>query len=230
MLRLFISMILILIPVIAHAQTKTYTYCMYDYLANCSKYSITSAAGKKCMADVGAKLSIKCINALLDEGYVTKDYIITRAKEQGYRVDSVNGEIQLVKETVTTPKEPEKPVVVAKETPKKTTVVEKVKTTVSKAKAAVKKAAVAVKTSITKAKTKVAVKKTPKAPVVYANRPNIKEQNAIRAQERDIVAEGMDADYGRYRFNHPVGRQGPKKNWKQNIMEGGLQSSGINGY
>ena len=74
------------------AGSQTQTYCIWDYLSNCSRYSIGTKEVNQCMANVGARLSKGCIRALVADGYVTKAQVIERARQQGYLVaDTKNG-------------------------------------------------------------------------------------------------------------------------------------------
>jgi hypothetical protein len=67
-------------------------YCAYDYMRYCSAYSLTSPNLPKCMANVGVNLSKKCINALVDDGLITKQEVIARAAKEGIVVrDGSNG-------------------------------------------------------------------------------------------------------------------------------------------
>lgn len=65
------------------AQASVMVHCAYDYLANCSRFVPSSSAGRKCMADVGIKLSPRCIQALVDEKYITKQQVIDQAAKAG---------------------------------------------------------------------------------------------------------------------------------------------------
>lgn len=67
-------------------------YCVWDYLRFCSQHSINSKEVKQCMADAGVNLSKGCIRAIVADGYVTKQEVIKRGREQGYLVaDTKNG-------------------------------------------------------------------------------------------------------------------------------------------
>jgi hypothetical protein len=46
--------------------------CMSDYFAYCSSYEVGSPALRQCMRNAGAKLSNRCVNALVAAGEVSK--------------------------------------------------------------------------------------------------------------------------------------------------------------
>lgn len=46
--------------------------CMTDYLSNCSHHAIGSPAVRSCMRNVGARLSKRCVNALVAAGEVSQ--------------------------------------------------------------------------------------------------------------------------------------------------------------
>ena len=54
--------------------------CTNDYLAHCSAYDENSAQGERCMRSVGAKLSKRCVNALVASGDVSKSEAGGRTK------------------------------------------------------------------------------------------------------------------------------------------------------
>lgn len=87
MIRLiFFALLFISIPLRANTQGQSMLFCAYDYMANCSEYPLTSPAAKRCMADVGLNLSPKCVNALVNDGYITKQEVIDFAAKRGVTV------------------------------------------------------------------------------------------------------------------------------------------------
>lgn len=223
---------------------NTRTYCAYDYLRHCSAYSLNSPDLAKCMANVGVNLSKKCIQALVDDGLITKQDVIARAARQGIVVRDgdkglyidENAKVGEEVATVEMPKEEVKVQDVGTETAKaveatekaivKTTkqVTETVKKVYTKTKKAVQKAVTAVKTKYNK---------VTKNNIEYAKRPNIVNENRLRRREAEngfIVSEGVNANFGRYEARRP-GFTPPKPyNWKERQESGGIYSSGVNGY
>lgn len=53
--------------------------CMSDYFAHCSSHAVGSASLRKCMSNVGAALSNRCVNALIAAGEVSKSEVQRRA-------------------------------------------------------------------------------------------------------------------------------------------------------
>lgn len=193
----------------AYAQTKTLTFCAYDYMENCSDYPITSVAARQCMADVGIDLSPNCVNALIADGFLTKEQVISYAAKKGITVvEGPNGLAKVDKkpETVTAQEQTAIPVeviipekkeeVVAAKEPEQEEVGKSTKETVKKA---YTKAKETVKKTYQKAKK--AVKDYTAKNKAYASKSNIEEQNKLRKKEidnRNIVADGINADFGRY--------------------------------
>jgi hypothetical protein len=210
--------------------SATQTYCAYDYLRHCSAYSLSSPNLPKCMANVGINLSRKCIQALVDDGLVTKEEVIARAAKQGVVVRDgdkglyVDNNAKVGEEiaTVEMPKEEIKTVEVGTEAKNAVIATENVaKRVYTKAKKTVQKAATAVKTKY---------KKITKNNKEYAKRPNIVEQNRLRSENNGISSEGINADFGRYEARRP-GFTPPKTyNWKQRQESKEIYSSGVNGY
>ena len=165
MKRLLISLVFAITPAVAYAQTRTLTSCAYDYMEHCSEYPISSAAARQCMLDVGMDLSPKCVNALVDDGFVTKQQVIDYAAKKGITVvDGPKGLVKVDKkpETVIAKDQTASPVEVI--IPKKIEVVEDdeevgkvtkeaVKKTYEKAKVTAKKVTESVKKTYIKAKT-----------------------------------------------------------------------------
>jgi len=271
MYRILLSFMLLIASVsTVYAQSNNVRlYCAYDYMRYCSAYSLTSPNLAKCMANVGVNLSKKCINALVDDGLITKQEVIARAAKEGIVVrDGSNGlyvdtnkvpevkAVEMPKETVTATDAPlvEDKNEVGAETRKAiqgipgaigsaisgigsavsgagkatssagSSVTKGVSNTVESVKKTVKKAVTAVKTKYNK------VTKSNKD---YANRPDIKKQNELRRKQsdnRDIVSEGLNADFGRYEAREP-GFVPPKKyNFKERMESRDIFSSGVNGY
>ncbi|MBL8564925.1 MAG: hypothetical protein JNM89_04340 [Hyphomicrobiaceae bacterium] len=53
--------------------------CMSDYFAHCSKHAPGSPEVRSCMSRVGARLSGRCVNALLAAGEVSKAEVARRS-------------------------------------------------------------------------------------------------------------------------------------------------------
>lgn len=242
MFRILLSFMLLIASVsLVHAQSNNVRmYCAYDYLRHCSAYSLSSPNLAKCMANVGVNLSKKCIQALVDDGLITKQEVIARAAKEGIVVrDGPDGlyidtNAKIGQEVVTV-KEPPKETVVAKEVPLK----EKVTTTVTKAtdtvKRTTKKVTESVKKSVKKAATAVKTKyqKVAKKNKDYVSRPNVKTQNELRKKyvaERNIAPEGLNADFGRYEAREPGFTKPKVYNFKERMQSRDIYSSGVNGY
>jgi len=202
------------------------------------------------MANVGVNLSKKCIQALVDDGLITKQEVIARAAKEGIVVRDgpdglfidTNAKIGQEVVTVDQPKE----TIVAKEVPVTekvttsiTTGVEKTKSAVTKAASSVKKsaqkAATAVKTQYKKAATAVKKKyqQVTKSNKEYANLPGIKSQNELRKRyiaNRNIASEGWNADFGRYEAREPGFTKSDTYNFKKRMESRDIFSSGVNGY
>jgi len=248
MLRVLISFLFVFAPVVAYAQTKTLTFCAYDYMANCSEYVIGSEAAKQCMLDVGIDLSPRCVNALIEDGYITKQQVIDFAKKKGVTVvDTPEGLKKVDKDTAVAKVEEIKPTAVPVEdiTPPKKVTTEPIAplpgdVTPSKQtryeEPIVETKPVERKVYVKKSyKVHKANKDDWKLPnTKYAKLPRIKEQNRLRrkASQRDIVADGVDADFGRYE-PRPKGysRKRFKYSWKKHMQDhanGMIRSGGIN--
>lgn len=52
--------------------------CRDDYFAHCSMHAVGSPGVRKCMRDVGPRLSTRCISALADAGEIKKAKITTK--------------------------------------------------------------------------------------------------------------------------------------------------------
>lgn len=245
MFRISLSIMLLIASVsLAHAQSNNVRmYCAYDYLRHCSAYSLSSPNLAKCMANVGVNLSKKCIQALVDDGLITKQEVIARAAKEGIVVrDGPNGlyidtNAKIGQEIVTV-KEPPKETVVAKEVPE-TKPQKKVSSTfksgVEKTKKAITKAASSVTKSVKKAASSVKkqYQKVTKSNRDYANRSNIQNQNELRKKyiaERNIAPEGINADFGRYEAREPGFTKPKPYNFKERMESRDIYSSGVNGY
>lgn len=57
--------------------------CFWDYMSNCSQYSLTSPKLGKCMENLGPKVSRPCIHALLVDKVITKAQVVERFKKDG---------------------------------------------------------------------------------------------------------------------------------------------------
>jgi hypothetical protein len=88
-------------------------YCIWDYFRFCSQYSLDSKEVKQCMANAGVNLSKGCIRAIVADGYVTKQDVIKRGKEQGYIVAETKNGLDIIG-TI-----PKKQVLLTKATPSK---------------------------------------------------------------------------------------------------------------
>lgn len=250
MFKKFLVMLFVMMPAYAYAQTKTTIFCAYDYLEHCSDYVLSSSAAKKCMVDVGINLQPKCVQAMIDDGYVTKEQVIAFAKDKGVTiVDTPEGLKKVETVAVTEPAVVEEvPSVVKEEVPsvvkaaKNTAneVKETAKSVVTSTKKVLKKTYDAVKSTVSGTnkvakKTYASVKKKAKNNVAYSNRSNIIEQNAIRQQDTNngiIPTAGVNADFGLYRAR-PKGysRNKFQYNWKQHMDDaknGQIRSGGIN--
>ncbi len=53
--------------------------CSRDYFAFCSQFASNSPETRQCMREAGEKLSARCINALVEEGEVSKIEVSRRA-------------------------------------------------------------------------------------------------------------------------------------------------------
>lgn len=53
--------------------------CLSDYLAYCSQHAVGSQALRQCMSNAGARLSNRCVNALIAAGEVSKSEVSRRA-------------------------------------------------------------------------------------------------------------------------------------------------------
>jgi hypothetical protein len=226
---LFSFMLLIASFSTAYAQSNNVRlYCAYDYMRHCSAYSLTSPNLAKCMANVGVNLSKKCIQALVDDGLITKQDVISRAAKEGIVVrDGANGlyvdenakvgeqvaTVEMPKETITAKDVPDTPVVADKKEVGKETkdfvydIPVKVKKAVNTVKRTVKKAVTAVKTKYNK------VTKSNKD---YAG--------------RNIAPEGINADFGRYEMREPGFVPPVKYDFKKRMESRDIYSSGVNGY
>ena len=238
----------------AYAQTNnTRLYCAYDYLRHCSAYSLKSPDLPKCMANVGVNLSKRCIQAMVDDGLITKQDVIARAARQGIVVrDGASGlfvdENAKVGEEIATVEMPKETVVVEdvplvkdeNEVGIETTNVlkdisTKAKNVIRSTEREVKKVYTKTKKVVQKTATKVKTKykKVAKSNIEYAKRPDIVKENKIRKQkvaDGFIVSEGVNAAFGRYEARRP-GFTPPKPyNWKARQESGGIYSSGVNGY
>lgn len=56
--------------------------CAGDYLANCSSFSPNSPETRRCMRQVGYRLSKGCINALIDAGEVSQAEVSRRSADR----------------------------------------------------------------------------------------------------------------------------------------------------
>ncbi len=56
--------------------------CAGDYLANCSSFSPESAETRRCMRQVGYRLSQSCLNALVAAGEVSRAEVARRSASQ----------------------------------------------------------------------------------------------------------------------------------------------------
>jgi len=56
--------------------------CAGDYLANCSAYDPDSAETRRCMRNVGFRLSKSCLNALVAAGEVSKSEVSRRSAKR----------------------------------------------------------------------------------------------------------------------------------------------------
>jgi hypothetical protein len=54
--------------------------CAGDYFAYCSQHSPEGAGVRRCMRANGTRLSMSCVNALIDAGEVSKAEVERRAK------------------------------------------------------------------------------------------------------------------------------------------------------
>jgi hypothetical protein len=203
------------------------------------------------MANVGVNLSKKCIQALVDDGLITKQEVIVRAAKEGIVVrDGPNGlyvdtNAKIGQEVVTV--EQPKETIVAKEVPVTEKITTSVKTGVKKTKSAVTKAASSVKASAQKAATAVktqykkaatAVKKkyqkVTKSNKEYAGRSYIQKQNELRRKYiagRNIAPEGINASFGRYEIREPGFVPPTKYSFKKHMEDhnnGMIRSEGIN--
>ncbi len=52
--------------------------CRDDYFAHCSMHAVGSPGLRKCMRDVGPRLSQRCISALADAGEIKKEKLATK--------------------------------------------------------------------------------------------------------------------------------------------------------
>ncbi|MGD9785987.1 MAG: hypothetical protein AB7E80_15105 [Hyphomicrobiaceae bacterium] len=59
------------------------TACMADYFAYCSRHSVGSQSLRNCMSANGARLSSRCVNALIKAGEVSKAEVARRAAALG---------------------------------------------------------------------------------------------------------------------------------------------------
>ncbi|MEQ8823047.1 MAG: hypothetical protein RIC14_01590 [Filomicrobium sp.] len=57
--------------------------CMGDYLSYCSMHAPGGSGVKRCMRRNGAKLSRRCVKALISAGYVSKTEVRRRAASLG---------------------------------------------------------------------------------------------------------------------------------------------------
>lgn len=115
---IFSALALVISSVAANAQsTNVRLYCAYDYMRHCSAFRIGSRDLEKCMADIGVNLSKKCVQALLDDGLITKEMVIERAKAEGITVvDTPEGLKVAEPGTVITPEVTPAPTPVVEET------------------------------------------------------------------------------------------------------------------
>jgi hypothetical protein len=191
------------------------------------------------MANVGVNLSKKCIQALVDDGLITKQDVIARAAKEGIVVrDGPSGlyvdENAKIGEEVATVEMPKETIVAQdaplvedlKEVGKETKdfiydIPVKVKKAVNTVKRTIKKAATAVKTKY---------QKVTKDNKDYANRPAIKTQNELRKKVVGIAPEGVNADFGRYEMREPGFVPPVKYDFKKRMESRDISSSGVNGY
>lgn len=258
MFKKFLVTLFVMMPAYAYAQTKTTIFCAYDYMEHCSDYVLSSSAAKKCMVDVGINLQPKCVQAMIDDGYVTKEQVIAFAKDKGVTVvDTPEGLKKVETVAVTEPAVVEEvPSAVKEEVPSvigktvtpvveaaknaATEVKETAKSVVASTKKVLKKTYDAVKSTVSGTnkvvkKTYESVKKKVKNNVAYSNRSNIIEQNAIRQQDTNngiIPTAGVNADFGLYRAR-PKGYSKNKfqYDWKQHMDDaknGQIRSGGVN--
>jgi hypothetical protein len=54
--------------------------CANDYLAHCSQHDPDGPGVRRCMRAVGRKLSMGCVNALIEAGEVSKNEVARRAR------------------------------------------------------------------------------------------------------------------------------------------------------
>jgi hypothetical protein len=204
--------------------TQSKLYCAYDYMRHCSAYRLGSKDLEKCMADVGPNLSKKCIQALVDDGYITKETVIDKAKERGIVVEDTQEGLKVV-EGVTPTEEPKKieepapatvepPAVEVSSTataepeitvePPKAEVVEQPKkdTWVSRSKASIKKKFKDVTEKVKKAVSGKTPAKRPAQPQKatkekYKPPHSFTEHYTKHVDGSNIVPEGYNADYGK---------------------------------
>jgi hypothetical protein len=58
--------------------------CRDDYFAHCSMHAVGSPGVRKCMRDVGPRLSQRCIGALADAGMIKKSKVAKVASKKHY--------------------------------------------------------------------------------------------------------------------------------------------------
>lgn len=98
MLRTFSILVIITFATTIQAQQKTYSACAADYYKHCSEHSPESQGVKTCMRKVGPNLSHSCINALIEDGYVSREEVIAYAGRKGIKVASTSsGKLIVIK-------------------------------------------------------------------------------------------------------------------------------------
>lgn len=96
-MKTFITLLItIALTTKVYAAGQVEQYCIWDYFRFCSQYSIGSNEVKQCMADAGVKLSKECIRAIVADGYVTKQEVIHRGKQQGYIVAETKNGLDII--------------------------------------------------------------------------------------------------------------------------------------
>ncbi|WP_333795463.1 hypothetical protein [Hyphomicrobium sp.] len=88
MLRLWSAAVVLAAGLLAHTGADAYgpkvrRLCANDYMDNCHTYRLGTPELRSCMRKAGAKLSPRCVDALVEEGHVSASEVQHRRAAAG---------------------------------------------------------------------------------------------------------------------------------------------------
>jgi hypothetical protein len=75
------ALLLLTYPAAADYSTAVKGACKSDYKRFCGVYAVNDPGLRKCMDQAGRSLSVRCVNALVEAGEVTKARAVQRWKQ-----------------------------------------------------------------------------------------------------------------------------------------------------